>query len=514
MPRTVVYQKGLKTVSVALVDRGISAVHVTLSSEDTAASPENDRSFSLGNRKLVFHEPDQTKVRKIIATSIRTKTMPSVNKTTDLVAKLVGADPRQVMLLPSFKNLHRTEEVFYPIVVNAEKKQGAYAYPWISGDCGEKIANKTTFKKFVTAGCLFGASLQGMDKKGMTFPLIKHDLELYDKQVISGITLTDSSLYEELQFEQLEVVASLINQASRPGEPKKLDYHLPYYDYILYGIKLFLNQKITDRALGLFFEAIAERKTDHVAEIQKICGQYSIEVNIVCPFDGIFTRVDDSKKVFVDSIFQAFPFLGEGSNNLPTEQEFVAFVLDKLQNHNNSIVFADIWKTEKGGGLNEIEDLFNIANPAIIAAAAKGMKDSEVCSILPTSKKQIQVGYSNMSKSADGQRQVLPTVFNVTLLDMFPVYTESNEESGLPFYASDPDLRTCLPQIRGQLIKAQEKVAELGKLTPMAVLERTAIQETRKTLLMLRDTKRDSGSTSATVDYSVESDMRPASCNL
>ncbi|MFA6037833.1 MAG: hypothetical protein WC748_06930 [Legionellales bacterium] len=517
-----------------------------------------------------------------------------------LYAKLMGATPLQVLSLPFFHNKKRREEFYFPFSVDSASKGliGGHVFPWADDEV--HAVKNLKFNSFVTAGCLFGGTLQGATAAGKCFPLIKHDWEAYTKEKVTYIANTKSSLYEQLQFLQLDLVAGIVNRFAATQEGKKVIYHLPYFDYVLFGIGVFLKNQMTPGALKSLFEHIYIRKEEHTKKIKEIFAVYGItNIVIESPFNNIFNVEGETVNDFVNAIYAAFPFLSEltaetkkgfhdefieyfGSENKefkgfyathlaikPQEKEtdrpgarasseqeakeeakktakekakktarkdakaaygddwevkwtaglekaweirwdtelakewdaqweknedrklwesnwtdelektwekewehkweervrekaFVMLCLDKLLSQDNHPEQKKLWQNYSENFLQiiQIEDLFEYANPIMLASAANGRANFETCSILPATEKQIQVGYVDINKRVSSAR-AKPKIVNFTTLDS-AAYALSNQYNGLAFYFTVPEISECVEKINQLAIKAMRTAAQLA----------------------------------------------------
>ncbi|MDR3477437.1 MAG: hypothetical protein P4M14_05330 [Gammaproteobacteria bacterium] len=187
-------------------------------------------------------------------------------------------------------NQKRKDEVFVSLPA-----VGLYVQPWLSSNSShdEFKPTGTGFKKFHTAGCLFGSTLKGVDQLKRKFPMVKHDICFYDNEVITSISFNHKALnpYEEMLFIELEKIAKFINMyadRSDPSKPPVLSYHLPYIDYILFGLSLLAIGRITFDALEKLFIKTFYQKNKHIAEVKRIYSQYGIIVEFESPFENLF----------------------------------------------------------------------------------------------------------------------------------------------------------------------------------------------------------------------------------
>lgn len=401
------------------------AVH-TLSSD----SLPNSTSFKLSARELVFGNSETTNAKKQIKLLDTLGTFSSQPS--------YSTENQKTLIY----NKARREEVFLPIFVkNREEQQfGFYIYPWLS-------SNKDNFEfpgfsQFVVAGCIFGSSLKGQDDNGGTFPLIKHDIKFYDKQKIVTIDFNQEfGPYEKMLFSEFEKQTFLMKKFGKKNEKIQLYYHLPYYDYILFGVELFVRGRITLPALNSLFQVIFQRKSEHEEQIRKICEANDVLVKIESPFENIFGKLPANVTDYAKFIFDKL--------NLPyTETEIEPELDAKLQKekeenlvqHCLSQLTTNTYRTDhrqawenlakiQKAKLDNLEQLFKLANATMIALACNGKKNYETCSLLPASEKQIQVSFAELNKQLDNK---YPIVVNMTTLDA--LITCDNTSKGLLFY--------------------------------------------------------------------------------
>ena len=350
-------------------------------------------------------------------------------------------------------NKARREEVFLPFIIRNNGSFGFYIYPWLSNNNTDGLLHFSGFKQFVTAGCMFGSTLKGIDNIGFSFPLIKHDIKFHDGQHIIKIDFNKKACnpYEEVIFNEFQKVMLLItNLSTIDDEPKQLYYHLPYYDYMLFGIELFVSGRMTLPTLDQFFKEIISKKDEHTHKINSICAKHNIECKIGTPFENLFGELpqDNITETILAKLGLELPT--EKPNNqldYKQEQELVQRCLIKLQTNTLNIEHQQVWQdfikmmdedkkiTVKIIGKDKIstlEDLIKIANASMILLACKGKKDYETCSLLPLSEKQIQVSYENFKKFKRS-RNIYPAVFNITMIDPIISY-DLISKKGLLFY--------------------------------------------------------------------------------
>lgn len=370
---------------------------------------------------------------------------------TDLILQYAADDDKPNTMV--IFNRNRREEVFLPITVNkggGADKFGLYVYPWLS-----KTGSKPTFtgfECFVTALCMFGTSLKGVDQEAGDRPLIKHEIKFFNGQQIEQAKVVGPSPFEVAQFEHLEKLAYLINSLSPADTIPQLHCHLPYYDYILFCLGLFLTDKITDQALEDAVKIILEKKKEYTQRINEICEKHSITATISSPFDNIFGEIRDYSEA--EKVFER---LTRARGEQLNEESLAQNCLELLVNNELQVQHRQGWRDylvwsmgAKDGekNISNLEDLFKAGNAVVVATASRDKPAQKVCSLLPLSEKQIQLSYAEFSKNI----KAYPAVVNFTYLDPFLGY--SNNNKGHPFYFNASQIVTTDLMSRGALRNA------------------------------------------------------------
>ncbi len=317
-------------------------------------------------------------------------------------------------------NESRRDEVFIPIKIS--EKLGSYFYPWIKdySNSNLSIDSFSGFRKFCTAGCMFGSNLVGIDQFGFKIGLIKHDIKFSEDQKIQEVVFDNQAfnVYEEIFLQELEKICNFINIISLKKENKNLFVHLPYYDYIVFGINLFLNKRLTYTALRDFIEIVKGNVKNYISKINSICQSLEISISTISPFDLAFGNLifDENINDLTKSILELMniPLDYENNHCILSERFLVQQCINLLQESKDSTGRKDIWNNSLSDfdQIKNIEELFRIANSVVIGFTAQGTKNYETCSFLPVSEKQIQISYSKHSGT-----KKLPHVFNITTLD-------------------------------------------------------------------------------------------------
>lgn len=230
--------------------------------------------------------------------------------------------------LPAIYNANRRDEIFYPLtftyVANNSSssttsaptvKHAFYVYPWLSASAKSKKSSSPVsskgFDTFVTATCMFGGHITGIDSTCQTSrQLIKHDAAYHEGEKIDTILIPERAddanfektlgPYEITAFIEFEETAQCVKQLADPAKKPLLYCHLPYYDYILFGIKLFIQGRITVDALNDFFKYILERKDQYIEKMTTTCRAHGVDLKAETPFKNLdkqlnMQKVDEGK---------------------------------------------------------------------------------------------------------------------------------------------------------------------------------------------------------------------------
>lgn len=270
--------------------RGLLLVSPTPIS-DELVSDEQER-FVIKEREFIFHlpktpsspKPDSRSLKKAYALMSSLITFAATNET---VINPLAEKP--VVLF----NKRRRDEIFLPLLFGDTADHALYLYPWIA-KANTPFSNFSGFSQFVTAGCMFGASLQAITSEGETLELINHQIRLRPGQVITSLHYDDSAgnPFEHVLFSEFEKNCLIIKACAKDNEAKRLLYHLPSHDYMLFGIELFVRHQMTYDALDAFIKAVLAKKEFYKEFLGTLCHQHGIEVTFQSPFENLFGELD------------------------------------------------------------------------------------------------------------------------------------------------------------------------------------------------------------------------------
>lgn len=473
-----------------LFEKGILAIVPKQMQSILAQVEFSENSYSIGDRRFHFHLPaESANTEKNNNTTARPRLDKyTVKRNKKLYKELTGSTSDTVLVA----NSRHRDEVFIPLNLNADS--AIYVYPWLSHASNASLPG---FTKCVTAGCLIGANLLGYfenDELGTRFSLIKHNIKFYnDTQRIGGVIFNadDVNPYEEILFAEFEKLIRFFDLYSQSDKPKEIIYHLPYYDYILFGIQLFIQGRMTLNALGNLIYIILERRETYITRLNLLIGSTpNITLTIESPFENLFGPVakilepiearfaltgdeddqEEQQKIYnkMNAIAEKFlqivevapkeifASIGEDEQRM-AERKLVQCCLEKLQKNQFNQKHSEVWedfgniraedlpcredgflRREKApADIDNIEELFKAANAFLIAVASRGAQDGEVCSYLPLTEKPIQVIYANYlaaMKVAQASRHFLSSFASIDVSedraessDTLLIPTENNQ---------------------------------------------------------------------------------------
>lgn len=364
-------------------------------------------------------------------------------------------------------NSKRTEETFFPVIINdASRELGFYVYPWMLGNI--KDFKFSGFTRFVTAGCMFGTSIKAVDHHDWSCNLIKHNLPFSSQeQTICDIQIESLvSCYEQTLFSEFDKLLLLVDKLSKQECKKQIYYHLPCYDYILFGVELFNKNRIELPALNKFFEAVLNKKEEHVNNISKICSKHGIDCVIESPFENLFdysalvAKKNNRRQqkecllakhvlLSLDMCDPSVSYKDESEYPKYTDAQLNSIILKKLISNKFNAVHQEVWEDfftaiqdPELHKLDNIDDLFKIANGIMVAIACKDQQDYKVCALHTLSEKPISVTYGGLRNSLKKAKEnqdlcahkfnKYGSSFNMTVME--PVLGYSTSCNGLLFY--------------------------------------------------------------------------------
>lgn len=358
-------------------------------------------------------------------------------------------------------NATRRNEIYIPFSFPKNKASadesdvgqvGLWIHPWLSKNPKEGDFQFRGFQLYTTAICAFGATLRGVDQDDFSFPIIKHHRKWIVGQVIQYIDFsTDTSNpYESAAFVDLENLACFIDQFSQTPRDKKLLIHLPGQDYILFGLQLFVQGKITLFALNQFCNIIFQKIAEYERKIQAICTAHQIQLMVLSPFAQLFTGIDcgqsfDREDLAEEILLRLLP---EPLHKLiPSERRSATVIAEASQEieapviaHLIELLIKQTCVSDTGTPLNKtwqdllqvenqrrvtkelrpvcnVEDLFKVANLVLVAHGAKGKEPYTTCNWAPIYENQTSVAYAQAVLALKECDPSYRDVFNITTFE-------------------------------------------------------------------------------------------------
>lgn len=338
------------------------------------------------------------------------------------------------------RNTKRRKEIFIPITINIDQGEyGMYVYPWLSNKTPDSAL--AGFDQFVMAGCMLGASLKGVLQNNQEVALIDHRLRLDPHQVIHAIRFDESmNIYDKIQFSHLKRLSRLIRILATSGNVK-VYYHLPYLDYILFALKLYINRRMTYSAFEELCGLILIKKDEHTNKIKALFKSHGITAIVESPFENLVTSVSDPKEC-VKNILALFNINPTSICQVVSEASMVKLCISLLITNEFNSQQRSVWHDFMSNlslNYDTFEDLFRMANTIMQGVACIKSLDYKTCSLLPLTEKQIQVEYAKFNKKV---KTPYPAIFNMTVLD--PVIPYSAGTRGTLFYFSNKEISSLI----------------------------------------------------------------------
>ncbi|MDF1795043.1 MAG: hypothetical protein P1U63_00760 [Coxiellaceae bacterium] len=115
---------------------------------------------------------------------------------------------------------------------------------------------------FVSGSCLFGDHLIGLTNTGESIVMTDMDMNLPEGMIIESVVAKSKHhAYELLIHQQLDLMWPMMQAMST--DDVTLQFHLPVPEYILFGIELYQNGKMSLQALQNYVTAVVEKGYTH-----------------------------------------------------------------------------------------------------------------------------------------------------------------------------------------------------------------------------------------------------------
>lgn len=175
--------------------------------------------------------------------------------------------------------VQRGKESFMPVATMRNNKLlgGFFASAKTYGSSKEGDVIQTAFDATVTGGCMVGAGMILRDNKGREFSLTSPHIVIPDDFI--GEELISSPIPHSYELTMIETLKNHIPfiKATQKGKPV-LYYELPTTAYILYGLSLNLEKKMSDELLRDYVKIIKEHHQWYVTELKNLSESLDIEI--------------------------------------------------------------------------------------------------------------------------------------------------------------------------------------------------------------------------------------------
>jgi len=150
-----------------------------------------------------------------------------------------------------------------------------------------KVKLKSKHNEFVMAHCLFGGAIQGFSDDGTAYQLIDHNLQV--KDIITSVKVKNHfHLYEITTLSAFVPLLKLMQQLTDSEGQFRITYHIPVADYLLYGVRLFIQGQLCFSALNHYVAEVQKRGKAHREILTSLAQSSKVSINIVSPFDNLF----------------------------------------------------------------------------------------------------------------------------------------------------------------------------------------------------------------------------------
>lgn len=231
--------------------------------------------------------------------------------------------------------------------------------------------------------------------------------------------IDQETVHDPIKEELLEIAFK------RDHIPKnfKVICHLPYIDYILFGVRLYVEGIMTKNALGAFCIAVLRKKEELNRRLLKTFPkELGIELIIANPVDNLFdtntlmaifkaknpARHADMSTFILEQLQlatdeNAFKNLSDeeaSQKQAEIVQRCLHLLMTNQYNETQAIVWRDFAKAAEkmNDSPTTLEELLKIGNAVMIGIGCYGMEANQACSLQPGSKRPTQTNYDALSQ--------------------------------------------------------------------------------------------------------------------
>lgn len=350
---------------------------------------------------------------------------------------------------------NQRSEVYVPMAFKKYDKcvGGIYANLWDCGTKQQKEAQASIAKSPVTAivsaMCMFGNHLKGIDPQGVEHPLTNTAYKIPDGRKIVKILHKNTAFhpYEKLMYETYQNLVPFYYVLGQ-GKMPRIFHHIPFSEYIFYGLNLVCSDQMTMEAFHEYVHILEKYVAKHKKAMQEFCDRNKIQVDMTGPMDALVLEEDGR-------IFSLTGFLKRIGISENTEEmlqvhgkkaipEIIDRCLDWLS-ENHTKPYRTVWKYVRAKKhANEIVThalhgktsllSINYLSYIVKIASAKIITNGRVCLSHPYREKQMALAYKKLLAEKFGK-----IVAFYWILPVFSNISESNSIYHLEHYIEPLD---------------------------------------------------------------------------
>ncbi|MCM8527548.1 MAG: hypothetical protein NE327_13590, partial [Lentisphaeraceae bacterium] len=293
------------------------------------------------------------------------------------------------------------EEYFIPLAYKYEGKPigGNYMHTWEAGT-PEQLKNsrasikENPFKEFFTGGCLFGVPLYGIDQFGFEHSLTNPHYEIPEEAIIQTINSPYTIHPDEILTR--ESLANIIPFVKALGsEDVTIKYHLPFTNYVIYGINWFLKGKMTRKSLAEYIHILTARVSSQRSYLSSLSSNYGINIKACTTLDSLGLE-SFAPETIIEQLIVAVGINATVRDGMNTEElqslkeKLFKGIINYLncQNDSNGEAWKHINSKIENGSLDMSEHDLLALNyldySANLAVSADAFGERETASILPS----------------------------------------------------------------------------------------------------------------------------------
>ena len=410
---------------------GYHSISQTRSSADFAASKKRRKYHNQGIRKQIRY------LKKLL------------NSNDDLIICQAGDYSIQSQLDDSQIHLitqNQRSEVYTPLAFKKKDHLvgGIYANLW---HCGSNEESKKVISvgekpitSVVSAICMFGYNLKGIDNKGCEHPLTNTAYRIPEGRTIVKVVHKNKNFhpYEKLMLQTYQNLLPFFYVMGQ-GHMPKLFQQIPHAEYVFYGLNLFLKRKMSSDAFYCYINILEEYHLKHKQAIYHFCQNNNMMLDLTGPMDTLVFG-EKEKKFSLHDFFNRIDL--ESSTHISTDKSssseqmtiIVNHCLDWLSDYAHS-PYKDIWdiiKQQKNNG--NIQNHILHGNESLLALNYLSYIVKVASAAILTEKGQVCLSHFYREKPiALAYKALLAERFGsiIALYWMIPVFSNISEDHSI-----------------------------------------------------------------------------------